>query len=213
MRKLFYGVALLSLTGVSGFGSTFLFQGTFATDDQVALFNFAVNNPNTAVTIQSYGYAGGTVDSTPIAAGGFAPNAIIFDSTGTEIGSDNGGHCGVTGQDASTGNCDDPYYQNFFDPGVYTLALVVWDNTSLDGNLFDGFTQDGNPGFTCVEAGVTGNFCDVTTATGVSRTGDYAVAITGADSAQVAPEPASFALGFSALLAAALMRRRRCFQQ
>lgn len=211
MRKLLHGFALLTLTAASGVCSTFIFQGTLNTDNQVALFNFTVDNPNTQVTFQSFGYAGGTLGGTTAPAGGFAPNAIVFDSNGAEIISDAGGHCGSTGTDPTTGNCDDPFFVNDFDPGTYTLALAVWDNAPLDGNLADGFVQDLNPGFTCAEFGLSGNFCDVTTALGTSRTGDFALSIAGADSAAEigAPEPGTLALGFSAAVFGALLRRRK----
>jgi hypothetical protein len=88
------------------------------------------------------------------------------------------------GQDPTTLNCDDLYFQDTLGPsGTFTLALAVDDNTPVDTSVADGFIQDGNPGFTCQEAGTSGSLCDLTTALGTSRTGDYAISITGADSA------------------------------
>lgn len=185
------------------------FLGTFTEDDDYVLLPFSITSADT-VTIRSYGYAGGTtVGGIHVAGGGFAPNAILFDSTGAEIQSDNGGHCGITGHDAVTGNCDDPYFQDVLSAGSYTLALVVWDNTS-DGIQSDGFFQTGNPGFTCAEFGLTGNFCDVTTALGALRTGNYAVEISAND--LVTPEPSPFALigiGGAVLLSKGRRRLRK----
>jgi hypothetical protein len=114
-----------------------LFQGTFTEDDRVELLSFTADG-STGVTIQSYGYAGGTFDSTTIASGGFSPDAILFDDTGTEIASDSGGHCGVTGLDSITLECNDPYISEpSLAAGTYTLALVEYDNPPNDSLLAD----------------------------------------------------------------------------
>jgi hypothetical protein len=214
-RSLFLRLLFVqALITISGSASTVLYQGTFPNDANVFLQGFTVNT-TAQVTIQSYGYAGGTVPTSPlptvIAAGGFAPNLILFDGTGAEIVSDNGGHCGATNADPATGNCDDPFIQQTLAAGNYTLALLVWDNVPADGLLADGFRQDGNPGFTCAEFGASGNFCDVTSALGVVRTGDYAVALTGAglvSQGAAVPEPATLPLALIGCLMGFLARRR-----
>lgn len=200
-------VWLLALVSVPAFGNILFSSGTFTEDDDVALIQFSIS-ANNLVTVESFGYAGGTAgNGTMVPEGGFAPNAILFDSSGNEIVSDNGGHCAVTGHDSVTNNCDDPYFQENLSAGTYTLAIVEWDNTTTDGYLPDGFTQDGKPGFTCAEGGLTGNFCDVTTATYVQRDGDYAVQISAAN---LTPEPSTFLLTTlaGALLIASRLRRR-----
>lgn len=174
------------------------FQGSLADDSQVALIDFNVLGTQT-VTIESFGYAGGTADGVQVAEGGFAPYAILFDTDGNEITSDNGGHCAITGADSNTGNCDDPVIVETLGTGAYTLAMSVWDNVPVDGFLPDGFTQTGNPGFTCAEFGLSGEFCDTTTALGVERSSSYAVTVAG--DAVSTPEPGTFALGFAAALA------------
>lgn len=207
MLDLKRSVWLLVLLSVPAFSSTILSMGTLPTDDGVVFVPFTIS-ANDLVAIESFGYAGGTTaNGSVIAAGGFAPAAWLFDSSGNEIVSDNGGHCVVTGADPVTGNCDDPYIQENLSAGSYTLALSVWDNTPVDGFLPDGFNQTGNPGFTCAEFGLTGNFCDVTTATGTPRDGNYAVQISAAN---LTPEPSTFSLitlaGF--LLIASRLRSR-----
>ncbi len=175
-----------------------LFTGTLTADDQTAAVVFTVNAPE-IVTIQSFGYAGGTVDSTVIAAGGFAPSAFVFDNLGV-----------LYAQDI---NDNDPFIQTLFVPGTYELVIVVQGNLLVDGNtLANGFVEDGQGSFTCAPFGKSGSFCDAGSATGDQRTGDWAFAITGADSAAElgAPEPASYALmGIGGAVAGFLRRRRQ----
>jgi hypothetical protein len=191
----------------SGMAGTVLFSGTFSQDDDVALFTITANTSE-SITIETYSYAGGTVDANVFPAGGFAPTAFLFDNLGDVLTISNGS-CGQVGTDPTTGNCDDLFFQDTLGPGTYTLALAVYNNTPVDTAVADGFVEDGNPGFTCVEAGVSGSFCDLTTALGTSRTGNYAITITGADSVELSgvPEPGSMFLVLSGG-ALALLRRR-----
>jgi hypothetical protein len=191
MHRLVNGILLFSLAVAPGFGSTILFQGAFTADDRVALFNITANSSET-ITIQTDSYAGGTVNSTIIPAGGFVPTAFLFDNLGDVLTLTNGS-CSQVGTDPATGNCDDLDFQDTLGPGTLTLALAVFDNTPVGLFVTGGLVQDGNSGFTCVEAGTSGSFCDVTTAFGTTRTGNYAIAITGADSVTT-PEPASMLL-------------------
>lgn len=188
-----------------------LFQGTFSEDDQVELFSFT-SDGSTPITIESYGYAGGLVDSTTIPEGGFAPDATIFDFLGDFQTNDTGGHCPPTAADSVTGNCDDPYLQQVFSAGTYTLALTVDDNLAV-GALSDGFKQMGNPGFTCAEDGLTGEFCDVTDPLYGERTGNYAISIAGATAASditsATPEPATLPLMLCGALTVTGLYRRR----
>jgi hypothetical protein len=212
MRRVINGILLLCLASAPGLATT-LFQGTFAADDQVALFNITANTAET-ITIQTYGYAGGTVNSTVIPAGGFAPTAFLFDNLGG-VQTLSSGSCSQVGTDPVTGNCDDLYFQDLLGPGTFTLALAVYDNSPVDNFVADGFVQDGNPGFTCQEAGTSGNFCDLTTALGVSRTGDFAIAITGANSVtQLAvPEPGGMYLLLIGCALTGLLRLRDSYSR
>jgi len=187
--------------------NTFLFQGTFGQDDQVALFSFSASTPE-SLTFETFSYAGGTSGTTVFPPGGFAPTAFIFDGLGNVFTLTNG-TCGQVGTDPDTGNCNDLFYQNTFGPGTFTLALAVDDNRPVDTTVIDGFVQDGNPGFTCQEAGTSGSFCDLTTVLGTSRTGDWAISISGADSANQVPEPGMFLLTAGSVVAMLLRRRSK----
>jgi hypothetical protein len=205
MSRLVNGILLFSVALAPGFASTILFQGTFAMDDQVALFSITANTSET-ITIQTDSYAGGTVNSTIIPAGGFAPTAFLFDNLGDVLTLTNG-TCGQVGTDPVTGNCDDLYFQDTLGPGTFTLALAVLNNNPVGMFASDGFVEDGDPGFTCQEAGTSGSFCDLTTALGTSRTGSYAISISGADSVVNLPEPGSLLLLLAGGALAALLRR------
>lgn len=215
MRSLLNGIVLFTLASVPGFSSVVLFQGTFAADDQVQLFSITANTSE-LITVQTYGYAGGTVNSTTVPAGGFAPAAFLFDGLG-DVSTLNNGTCSQVGTDPTTGNCDDLYFQDTLGPGTYTLALAVDDNRPVDTSVSDGFIQDGNPGFTCSENGGSGEFCDVTAAFPLDnmRTGNFAISIGGADSVlelgTTTPEPGSIVLllGGGALMALRRPRRSR----
>jgi hypothetical protein len=205
MKTLFSGILLVSLAATPGFAATILFQGTFLADDQVALFNITANTSE-SITIQTDSYGGGTVDSTIVPAGGFAPSAFLFDNLGNVLTLTNGS-CGQVTADPITGNCDDLFFVDTLGPGTFTLALVVDNNSPVDTSVTDGFVDDGDPGFTCVEAGTSGSFCDLTTALGTSRTGNFAIAITGADSV-TSPEPGSMLLLLAGGALTGLLRRR-----
>ncbi len=165
------------------------YQGTFTADNQISLFDLTVNAAQ-SITFITYSYAGGSVNSTLVPGGGFSPTAFLFDHLGNVFTVSNDSTCTYVGQDSGTGNCNDLYYKNTFGPGTFTLALAVYDNNPVGAEPGDGFSQDLNPGFTCQEAGVAGNFCDLS-ALGVSRTGDYVISIEGADAVAAlgAPEP------------------------
>ena len=156
MGTLVRATMLFSLSVAPGFAATVLFQGAFAADDQVALFNITANISET-ITIQTDSYAGGTVNSTIIPAGGFAPAACLFDN-----------------------NCYDFYFLDTLGPGTFSPALAVFDDTPVNTAVTDGFADDGDPGFTCLQEGTSSSFCDLTTALGTTPTGTYASAITGA---------------------------------
>jgi hypothetical protein len=126
-----------------GFTATLRFQGTFAADNQVTLFNITANTAE-IITIQTDRYADGTLDSTPVSAGGFAPTAYLFDNSG-DVLTLTDGTCFQVGLDATTGNCDDLSYQNLLQPGTFTLSLAVLDNSPVGLFVTDGFVQTATP--------------------------------------------------------------------
>jgi hypothetical protein len=173
-------ILLFSLVAAPGFAAALLFQGTFAADDH-QLFNFRGNTPQ-AITIQTDSSAGGTVNPAVIRAGGLAPTAPHFGNLG-RVPTPANGSCRV-GLDATTGSCGDLDFRDALGPGTFTLALA--GGPSLTRRL------------TPQEAGTSGSFCDLTTALGTTalgttRMGNYAIAITGADSV-LGPEPGSMFL-------------------
>jgi hypothetical protein len=202
----FAGWLLLFGLAAPGFADVVTFSGTLGSDDQFKLFSIVASAPE-IVTIQTYGYAGGSAGGNTYLRGGFAPVGFLFDNMG-DVVTLSSGACGQVGTDPVTGNCDDLFFQDTLGPGVFTLALAVDDNRPVDTNVADGFLQDMNAGFTCSEAGVIGgHFCDLTTALGASRTGDYALSITTTTVAAV-PEPASGILLLTCGAIFALRRRR-----
>lgn len=209
MRGLLCVFVLLALVAPSAVGGVILYQGSFNADDQVQEFLFTIASTET-VTIQTYGYAGGVVNSTTIPEGGFDPYLVLFTPTsnipGSIIGCANPANI-----DSVTGDCLDAYLQETLGPGTYTLALMVNDN-SPTGGPFDPFADDGNPGFTCAEIGLTGEFCDVGSALYELRTGNWALTITGADSSVELPEPGALSLAtIGAAMFALWARRRKLF--
>jgi hypothetical protein len=198
---------LASLVASTAFGSV-SFQGTFATDDQLELFQFAIAATQT-VTIVSWEYGGGTnAANTVIPPGGFDTLFTLFDGTGTQIGSFD--DCGAgSGQSFNHGACLDAYYQNTLPSGSYFLALTQSGNDS-NGDLIDGFSQLGQGNFTCAPFSLSGAFCDTF---GNQDNGNWAVDFVNVDSAAdvtgAVPEPASFLLTGGAAALLALSRRRK----
>ena len=185
--------------------SNISFLGTFGTDDQVQLFNFTVDATST-VTLASLGYGGGTNSASQvIPAGGFDSFFTLFAADGSQINTNDDGGCGVV--NAGAGGCLDAYFSETLNAGSYTLALTEAGNNPA-GNLGDGFIEQGQGNFTCLQG-----FCDVF---GDHQNGNWAVDlrnVTSASTGQV-PEPTTFSLvGFFLLLLAAKVRLRSIFRR
>lgn len=211
-------VFLLLLLGASAaLADNFSFQGTFAADDNVQLFNFTVGSAST-VTLRTWSYAGG-VDAagTTIPRGGFDPILALFNSAGAEINQNDDGGSNVPA-DSVTGEHYDTYLQSALAAGTYTVSVMEYDNFANGPNLSNGFERMGQGNFTSAFGCSEGKFCDVSgDPAGNSRTGNWEFDILGINSASTSgggpssvPEPASLGLLLLGIggLAAARMKIR-----
>ena len=187
--------------------SNFSFEGLFLTDDQVQLFDFTLATGST-VTMQSWGYGGGTnANGQLVPAGGFDSFFTWFAGNGSQIGTNDDVGCGGP-TNSHNGACLDAYAQVFLPAGSYTLALTQSGNEPI-GDLSDGFTEQGQGDFTA-----NGNcpaFCDLL---GNTDNGNWAVDISNVTSATevgATPEPSTWVLSIAgiALLLAAWRRRNQ----
>lgn len=195
--------APIALPTVEGFG-VFDFAGTFSADNDVAFLNFSFLGADAVFRAETSSYA----------TGGFDPFLALFNGvTGQIIQFFDpvlGDNRDATAEDIDTDAGDwDARLELTLAPGTYTLALLQYPNTYLDGNL-SAFTEDANPAFTlpfALDPACTG-FADFT---GDCRTGAYAlnVQITPEAGAPI-PEPGTLTLlGLGASAALAARRRRR----
>jgi hypothetical protein len=179
------------------------FSGAFTRDDDVRLFSF-VTTGATTVTIETFGYAGGTDPLGHVSAGGgFDPVFALFTGAGTLLGY---GDDGATRTDAVTGAAFDALLTTPLAAGRYFVALSQYDNFANGPSYSDGFLRAGQPTFTAANGCAAGRFCDIN---GFGRTGYYEIAISGAAVAAV-PEPGKLAFVVSGVpLLLWLARRRR----
>ena len=176
--------------------SSFSFQSSFSTDDQVQLFSVVLGS-NSTVTFRTYGYAGGTdAAGMIISPGGFDPELTWYMADGTEIGNNNDGGC--THVATYLGACLDSYAQVFLTAGSYTVALTESGNDP-NGDLSTGVAEQGNPTFTATGA-CNGPFCDFN---GNQLNGKWEVDLLNVTSASgpgsTVPEPASILLTIGGL--------------
>jgi hypothetical protein len=137
--------------------------------------------------MQSWGYGGGTnAADQVIPAGGFDSYFTWFGSDGSQIGQNDDG-CGAG--HLHNGACLDAFTSVFLSAGSYTLALTQSGNNP-NGNLSDGFTEQGQGNFTA--NGSCPAFCD---GLGNTDNGNWAVDILGVASATevgATPEPSTW---------------------
>jgi len=216
------GLGLVS--GAASAGS-FSFTGTFNTDDELHVFSF-VAGPGSAI-LRTWGYAGGTnANGQLIAPGGFDPVLSLFGpdstlqaSTPLEV-TNNDGAPGTVPQDPTTFAAFDSFIDTatailntpLIAGQTYFLVLTENDNVPFgpSSTFGDGFSEQGLGDFTGPNFGCgAGPFCDQTVN---QRNGDWAVDITGVNSAQdlnATPEPGSLWLAGCAMAVIVAVRRRK----
>jgi hypothetical protein len=206
------------------------YSGTFTADNNIQVFEIDATGNNVNLTIQSFGYGGGTdfagntisipPDSTFGPLGGFASVFSLYDVNGNLLANSTFSGCGYGQINPSTLGCLDASLTATVAAGTYYLALTENDNSPSGGNLFSGgvnvdptaFSEGSNPdpnftgplygdGYYCP---TTGPFC----APGpFQMDGNYDVDIA---LQTVVPEPGSFALVSVAwALGLGVLRRRR----
>jgi hypothetical protein len=205
---------LLACCGLQGLATAGIISstGTFKSDDQVFELDFTLSSAGT-VTIQSFGYGGGTNGAGMlIPQGGFATDVAVFSASGAKLLIDQdafGGNpdCGPRGVNSDTGFCLDGYLSlSSLAAGDYILTLTQQGNPANGPIFADGFAQDGGGNFT------GGPFLDPF---GNQMNGNWAVDVSSASlvvDSTTAPEPATVLLTVILVpgLAVAARRRRRC---
>ncbi|MET0092706.1 MAG: DVUA0089 family protein [Sedimenticola sp.] len=171
----------------------FDFSGTFANDNDVALFDFTVGAGGSTVTVFSSSWLAGDNGM------GFDPILGIWDNAGNLITQQDDGH--NTGSTLSNGvlyshGTWDSYYDVFLAAGDYTASITQYSNFAAGTTLAEGFTQDGNPNFTFdLGYGSQPMFNGVWSSTD-ARTGDWEFHILNVAAAEERelPAPATLAL-------------------
>lgn len=123
----------------------FSFIGNLDNPNQVQTFNFTVGSPSN-VTLRTFSYAGGTNSAGQvISRGGFDPILALFNTSGTLIGQNDDGGCGVVPADIN-GACYDTFLQSLLAPGNYTVSVAAFSNFAVGPNFSDGFQGTGSFG-------------------------------------------------------------------
>ena len=194
---------VLVVVSMSVQADTFSYTGTLASSDSTVDFVITLASAGT-VTLQTYGFGGGTnAAGTLIAAGGTDPFLAIFSGTGssatvvtdgsanplatsldlTNYGNPDFVGCPPAGLSALYGTCGDITMSLFLGAGTYTVVLsdgqFIANATFDNGTLGEGFTDL-----------TGGQFCNLNiNGTDCVNNGNYALDIT-----VPVPEPATLAL-------------------
>ncbi len=181
-------------------------SGTFAQDDAVAILSFSTLASGT-VTIETFGYGGGT-DATGrvVAAGGFDPVFALFTGAGQLLGY---GDDGATRLDPVSGAAFDAVLTINLVAGDYFVAVSQFDNFAVGPTFAAGFLEAGRPAYTGAFGCSAGRFCDIN---GFNRTGAFDLSVSGNAVVAAVPEPGTFGLlglGLACLGVAQRWRRRR----
>jgi hypothetical protein len=190
-------IALWALCGIPCLAATISLTGSLDPNNanDIFIFSFVLSAPSD-LTIQSFGYGGGTnAAGTLIPSGGFDTYLSLFvgnDSTAIFFASNDDGSCPPGNP---TPACHDSTLSfPSLAAGDYMLALTVFDNFSFAENFGGGTLGDGFIGL--------GDYFDA--ASNSTRSSNYAVDVIGTGLA--VPEPSSLSMLGSAILIA-LWRR------
>ena len=203
-----FGLAALTLFTAPACATQISLVGSLDPNDanSVFLYSFTLNAAS-SLTIQSYGYGGSVNASGGTNAAGTVIPAGAFDTyISLFAGAGNGAAFLVSNDDGNCppGNalpaCHDSTLQVAALAGSYVLALSVFDNFSFAENFGAGTLGNGFIGL--------GDYFDA--ASGVIRSPNFAVDISGAGLAPPSqtPEPASWAMAAAALLFVLVPKRR-----
>jgi hypothetical protein len=224
MRRRIVGISVgffALIAASSSQAAIFSFEGNFASDDDIQLFNFVVG-ATSQVTLRTFSYAGGTNgEGELVQGGGFDPILALFDSSGELIDRNDDDNTGSVPTDAATGRQFDTLFSASLAAGTYTVAVTQFDNEAIGPLLSSGFSQSGAGNFTASFGCSQRFFCDVT---GSNRNSSWAFDIAGVETASLpgttpppptpteVPVPAGFVLLGSAIAGlVAVSRRRRKF--
>jgi hypothetical protein len=196
-------VLALTLAGGSAQALVFSFQGSFSTDDQLAIYTFNLDAAGD-VAAATLSYNGGTNgNGAAVPAGGFAPVLALFDGAGNQ----------VAGNVGSSNTCGIPFcwdagfaYPGAL-PGQYTLVLSQDGNNPL-GQFAEGYSMTGQPHYTAQYLGGSNPSATFVQVDGSQRTGRWALDVTVPAGVSVVPEPAGAALLLAGLAVLAGLRRR-----
>jgi hypothetical protein len=192
-----FGSALLLSVGAVR-ADVISITGSLATADDVYTKIFTLTQVS-KVTIQSWGYGGGTnASNVVIPSGGFDPSVALFLGSGPSailFDFNDDGTCPPGSFDIVTGGClDSNLMETGLLPSTYTLTLTVSPNFPNGPTLADGFTGGGD-------------FVDVF---GDSRTSNFAVDIITTPAVAAVPEPNTLSLvGTLCAILLAISRIRR----